>query len=470
MKKIVLLSFFLLMMATAVRAQSTISLTFTAEEQNHHWIPLSSVIVEDLTRSWQDELFFPDTLYHMGNVGIESYDPKVTLKLFQNAPNPFQGTTEFMLQLNEEQPVKLEIFDINGKLLANYNGTMPKGTHHFRVTLSTPKTYLLNATSPKGTTNVKMVNTGYGGNNQIDYLGFGKVELKLDEKGASPFQFNLDDSMKYVGYAVYNGTLYESAPITQRQTGDESLVFTFDIPLYCPSTVTDFDGNIYTTLILGEQCWMRENMRTTHFSDGTPIELGTSCSLTEPRRHYPNNDSSSVSSYGYLYNWRAATNRDSITNVSYDVQGICPIGWHLPSRAEWEQLVNYVESCDEFVCDFYDYSYGYLYGGGKAMASTTGWQICSGYLCNSCDVGYDPDLNNETGFSILPAGFFHGRAYEMGEGAYFWTATLRYVTFLDGHSSYTDPYHYHLSYNDYSVAELAIHSHWLGLSVRCLQD
>ena len=71
------------------------------------------------------------------------------------------------------------------------------------------------------------------------------------------------------------------------------------------SSVTDYDNNIYPTLQLGTQCWMKENLRTTHYSNGDAITLGSSTNSSTSYRYYPNNDVNNVSTYGYLYNWPA---------------------------------------------------------------------------------------------------------------------------------------------------------------------
>ena len=119
----------------------------------------------------------------------------------------------------------------------------------------------------------------------------------------------------------------------------------------CPgaATVTDIDNNTYTTVQIGTQCWMRENLRTTRYADGTSIPMGNSISETSCR-YAPDDNKSKVTKYGYLYNWPAMMHgsRSSDSNPS-GVQGICPDGWHVPSDAEWTQLTNYVSSQSEYV-------------------------------------------------------------------------------------------------------------------------
>ena len=184
----------------------------------------------------------------------------------------------------------------------------------------------------------------------------------------------------------------------------------------CPGreTVYDYDGNPYPTVVIGQQCWMKTNLRTTHYSDGTNIDLSTSTSGTTPRRYYPYYYSDNINTYGYVYNWYAVMNGNASSNSNPSpVQGICPIGWHVPSNSEWSQLTNYVNTFSGFQCGSTDYNIA------KALSSTSGWLSSSSV---SCAVGYNPSLNNATGFSALPAG---NQTYysEAGTFAYFWSCT-----------------------------------------------
>jgi uncharacterized protein (TIGR02145 family) len=183
------------------------------------------------------------------------------------------------------------------------------------------------------------------------------------------------------------------------------------------STVSDYDGNTYNTVQIGNQCWMRDNLRTTHYADGTAIPSGGSAtSETDP--YYYNYSSSGIalSERGYLYNWPAAMHGASSSSANPSgVQGICPMGWHLPSDAEWTQLTDYVSSQSGYVC-----------GGdnthiAKALASTTGWNSYSG----SCYPGdQSVTANNATSFSSVPAGYCYGSSFNYAGGsADFWSAT-----------------------------------------------
>ena len=222
----------------------------------------------------------------------------------------------------------------------------------------------------------------------------------------------------------------------------------------CPgmATVTDYDGNTYNTVLIGNQCWMKENLRTTHYANGASIPLDNSTYTTTAACYYPNDDSSNVFIYGYLYNWPAVMNgTNSSSSVPSCVQGICPNGWHVPSDAEWTQLTDYVSSQSQYVCGEYAGSIA------KALASHAKWNIVS----ITCAVGNVPTDNNATEFSALPAGsYFSSAGATFNNNAFFWSAT--------GSGSYY-AYYRRLSFNVTSMERYA-NDYRNKYSVRCLKD
>ncbi len=103
------------------------------------------------------------------------------------------------------------------------------------------------------------------------------------------------------------------------------------------SGVSDIDGNFYPTTIIGTQEWMGKNLRTTKYANGNTITYFTtwpSLTSSAPGYGYYNNSSSNNSVYGKLYNWYAAT----------DPRNVCPTGWHVPSKIEWDVLFSYIGS------------------------------------------------------------------------------------------------------------------------------
>ena len=211
----------------------------------------------------------------------------------------------------------------------------------------------------------------------------------------------------------------------------------------CPNaaTVTDYDGNQYGTVQIGQQCWMKENLRTTHYAGGGSVTF-----------KYPNNTASAATVYGLLYNWDAVMNGEnaSSANPSY-VQGICPAGWHLPSRGEFEQLTAYVSGIITCRCDN---NPNYI---AKALSSTNGWQSYS----NSCNVGNNQSSNNATGFSAMPAGYYETGYIDFGRGIWLWTATAENDTYK---------YRFRLRYDNRDANISSNNGSTDYFSVRCVKD
>ena len=194
------------------------------------------------------------------------------------------------------------------------------------------------------------------------------------------------------------------------------------------SPVTDQDGNTYKTIRIGDQVWMAENLKVTHYRDGTAIPTGHSNwkwnNLSTGAYAVYDNNESNATTYGYLYNWFAAV----------DSRNIAPEGWHVPTDAEWQTLVDYLG--------------GFLVAGGKMKEGH--W--------NSPNTG----ATNESGFTALPGGYrgSNGDYYYMGYSGSFWSSTE-----LDSSSAW----YRELDYNGSDVYR-ASGNERDGFSVRCLRD
>ena len=160
-----------------------------------------------------------------------------------------------------------------------------------------------------------------------------------------------------------------------------------------PGTVTDIDGNIYKTVI-GNQVWMAENLKTTHYNDGSSIpNITDNTEWTKLRNGaycWYDNNIAYKSIYGALYNWYAV-----------DTRKLAPTGWHLPTDTEWAKLTKYLGGRD-------------IAGGELKEYGTSHW--------NSPNTG----ATNATGFSALPGGYrsYYNGSYDgLGTTGYWWTAT-----------------------------------------------
>lgn len=101
-------------------------------------------------------------------------------------------------------------------------------------------------------------------------------------------------------------------------------------------TVTDIDGNVYKTVIIGNQVWMAENLRTTRLNDGQLISYEPKSSdwanLRKPGYCWPKNETSNKNDNGALYNWYAV-----------DTGRLAPAGWHVPTDDEWKMLIEHMD-------------------------------------------------------------------------------------------------------------------------------
>jgi uncharacterized protein (TIGR02145 family) len=179
------------------------------------------------------------------------------------------------------------------------------------------------------------------------------------------------------------------------------------------STVSDVDGNSYETVAIGNQCWMKSNLRVMNYNNNDPIPDLTNSTwgtaIIGARTGYdvsvvPLNDY--VGTFGYLYNWYAVN----------DSRKLCPDGWHVPTDAEWTNLIQI-------------YDPGASASASGAQSATAGAVLKSNVTNTSAGVGlgWNPGSpgTNTSGFSALPGGYrnFDGSFYSIRSNAFFWSAT-----------------------------------------------
>ncbi len=232
-----------------------------------------------------------------------------------------------------------------------------------------------------------------------------------------------------------------SIPTTMVQTKSNSKNTT------SPETVTDIDGNVYKTVRIGDQVWMAENLKVTHYRNGDIIPnlikrndwgnamSGAYCSY--------NNRDKVFNTYGALYNWHAIS----------DARRIAPVGWHVPTDAEWKELEMYLGMSKEEVNKNGGIKFGTIEGGKLKEEGTSHW------------ASPNKGATNESGFNALPGGIRFGNQplyLNLGSGASFWTATEipNYA-----HSAFS----YGLWANSSDITR-APTTKISGISVRCVKD
>ena len=229
---------------------------------------------------------------------------------------------------------------------------------------------------------------------------------------------------------------------------------TTSVPAFspCGTTISDIDGNSYNTVLIGAQCWTKENLRVRRYNNGTSILFdatggpgGSSTTwqnLTIGAHTIYAHDSTTTPSnrtkYGYLYNWYAAKGIYTTGNIpSTDTLNICPSGLHVPTDAEWTTLTTDLG--------------GVSVAGGKMKSVGTAYW-------NSPNT----DATNSSGFSALPGGYRinDGSFGNIRSHAFFWSATENGSSNAWRHSLLSSSGSVYRNNFNKSV----------GASVRCLRD
>ncbi len=255
-------------------------------------------------------------------------------------------------------------------------------------------------------------------NNNVIEVGSGTGAFANKFTGLTP------NTLYYIrAYAINNiGIKY----------GDEVYFTTNDTVLYNPDLtygkVADFEGNEYKTIQIGSQTWMAENLRSTNFIDGTSISLllfnDQWSNARTPGYCWYNNEPKYKETLGALYNEYVIT----------DTSKICPIGWHVPTYGEINDLILYLG--------------GEEIGGAKMKETGVAhW--------SSPNIG----ASNECGFTALPGGQRHsiGQFFGIKNSGIWWVQdTYPSCFFIDFGYGY--------------VHTIQSMSSGFGLSIRCIKD
>lgn len=199
--------------------------------------------------------------------------------------------------------------------------------------------------------------------------------------------------------------------------------------------VKDIDGNIYHTVTIGQQTWMLENLKVTHYNDGSPIPFGDEntnwASLSQGGYCWYDFNKDNGDTYGTLYNWYAVNARDTNNKPK-----LAPVGWHVASKEEWQILINELG--------------GNGTAGGKLKES--------GLAHWESNLGAD----NSSGFTALPGGCRDDTGTYLGlnTSGYWWTSTA--VDQINAEYKNIENY-------GPTVYNFDYYKNW-GMSVRCIKD
>ena len=199
-----------------------------------------------------------------------------------------------------------------------------------------------------------------------------------------------------------------------------------------------YQGYDYATVLIGEQCWFAENLRSESYENGDaiPSNLSTSewANTSSGAVAVYNEDVANLETYGRLYNWYAVD----------DARGLCPSGWHVPTDGEWMTMEMAL-------------------GMSESEANDTGWRGTDQGTQMKADYGWNGGGNgtNSSGFSGLPGGYRFNSGYFTSAGDFgsWWSSS---PNGSNAWSRYL--YYYYASVARYDDNPL------LGFSVRCVRD
>lgn len=196
-------------------------------------------------------------------------------------------------------------------------------------------------------------------------------------------------------------------------------------------TVTDYDGNVYNTVTIGTQVWMKENLKVTHYVNSDPIpyisDNAAWSGLSSGAYSYYDNSTSNQSVYGNLYNYFSTV----------DSRKLCPTGWHVPEDWEWTNLETTLGGAT-------------VAGGAMKEVGNAHW------------TGTNTGATNSSGFTALPGGTRSSSGtFQLIESAAFFGST----TEIGG----TNSWYRWLSTNN-TTSSRNPGSKTYGFSIRCISD
>ena len=262
MKKLTLILSISLLSAMAFAQDVVVS--FAGVNANGGYQRLDSVVIHNYSQGWERTAVYPDTMMIARITDIENHSID-NYMLSSNVPNPFDGKTEFELSVHEVGNVLVSVCDMAGRNYASFDGNLDAGIHRFEVVLSEPKVYVLSAIVNGMTSSIKMVNLGRGNANAIAHKGY-SAESKIVVSG----DFNINDVMRYTGYATYNGVSHTSTPVTKVQAGSEDISLEFDIVDCSTPSLTEINVERCVAYTLGGETYTESGdyVQTLHDVNG----------------------------------------------------------------------------------------------------------------------------------------------------------------------------------------------------------
>ena len=243
----------------SLQAQNYVNVRFTSQMQGGTYQVLDSIKVMNLTRGWEEMLYYPDTVLQMTNsTGIAETQTQGNA-LMQNIPNPFKASTEVSIRLQAPENISLVLYDMSGKQCAAYSAFLAAGKHGFTLRVGAAQAYVLRLQSSEGTQSITVLASESGNAFQISYTNYiAQTDEKTIQKAHTDNEFQTGDNMKFIGYTTYDSTKRTHQLRVSQGGADADYTFQFAIGYAVGDVYYDESGTAE-----GIVCWIADTV----FSD-----------------------------------------------------------------------------------------------------------------------------------------------------------------------------------------------------------
>ncbi|MBT3383980.1 MAG: T9SS type A sorting domain-containing protein [Prolixibacteraceae bacterium] len=443
----------IILVTTAQLDAQPFELTFSMKDKNG---APDSVYVENLMKGTNLMLMGADTLrLNVPTALNDLIAQNLNLKAFTN---PVTKNATIKFYNHQKGNVTVTIFDMAGRQLVSESTNLPPGHVRYMLSGLQQGSYILKVLTAKGLSSQVLLSSNRSADKfpNLSLLGINysnnikntnKSELKSinTTSDVKVMDFSKDDELVFKAY-------FTGAEAVDTVVPTNDLNLEFENFYY---TLTDYELNTYLAVEIGNQVWMAENLKTTHYPEGNSIPKVTDDEAWKHVRDksaeeaycFYGNDKDST--FGVLYSWPAALGGKGVYSNSNPsgVQGVCPADWHLPSMEEWKELGEFISQDGHFLKI------------GVALKSISGWTS-------------EGDGTDDYKFRALPGGqrgyvdwstgqvLYHGSFIGKDNNGCWWTSTFMAV---DAAAFIM------LSYNSNNM-KMASAMSSNGYAIRCVRD
>lgn len=332
-----LLMFQIIILGNSLNAQQNLEISF----EGHYYsdaVRLDSVLIKNITKGCDTTIYSPDTIlvldYAVGLPNIQQQEEAFSLS--QNYPNPVTGgKTNFEVYMPEAGNLTLTATLLSGQTFARFDQTFGRGRHLFSYSPPVKGVSVIWASNGISSQYIKIIHPS----NPLAVAEKLVYQTPLDKlptkeaRAASGFEYNWGDTLWYIAYS--NSTYGVVASDVLEGSPDINSHMSFGIIEGLPCAGTEavkHGGQLYATVMIEGDCWLKKNLNigTMIHSDSTMTDNG----MIE--KYCYDNDPGNCREYGGLYQW------DELMNYTQGdgSQGICPLGWHITSIDEWNDLTD----------------------------------------------------------------------------------------------------------------------------------